>query len=1205
MSQVAPKSLLDRIRAAAGGHAAAPELAPTDRRPCIHRGETTGYCTTCKGRVAEFICAKSGLAVKESKCSACWDDYEAEPMVFDGKIAVVINAADEGGRLRSTIETFRENLAGNKFFFTVVADGVTDGCCDNLGDDVAVLRNDKRVGCGKAKCQATTALEELLGDDDVALFYDAHCAPIRGWLAEQAVAAKETGGIVCPALVNMTYDDQWVPTQCTKQMDIPNNANLGPGHKQYTVGERRNMRQRLISCVGVGVGVAATMGTLKKLGGWMPFPGTHGEQEGGMTRRAWYTKTPVHLLTTLHVGHEFRKKWPYKPPTVSDAVRNQWYSYFTTMGEEAFEQHMRPVLEAQHDAKRGHRIEHGAAIIKTPEAIAERDRFAALKKRTDKEFLVAVGLLKDPVIHAIIPFKAGKQLGACYNEEMERLPDGDWALFIDHDVLILNPKWHEMCMGAIETIGHKAGIITCWTNNIGSQHQRLPTSPPSQDITKHTLKARALYEANGASYTDITRVKELIGGFFMLVSKSAWKRAGRFKDGFLGVDNDFHAKCMRVGLRVYRMDGLYCYHVRARNDAKWASCLTEPKQKVVYTANIGGKDKPKAAPKWPGWDFVYFTDNPKLKARGWEMRVVERGARAPRDVAREIKALPHKFLPEYDYSVWVDASLQPVSDVSDLCIALGWPDFATARHAGCDGVLGEAKRVVRLNKAPKTDVWKQMDSYRDEGFDVSGCPLYATGLVARRHLSASAIRVGELWAEQMAAHTGRDQLSLPFAEYKTNVSLKTFSPKDQERYFAPGQHAKPITMAPEPKPFGWYMGRIHSGSPFALSRYGDGEWNTILGHSGKNTDGNAYTRELGDALAATLTQQHGGNYIYGMQPLGYQLAKPHIDAWLLANGGPTKWVNADVLHAANAHGIMREFVGLLRRKPSILVAPAGHGGLDIEFDKHVVTVGCNCFAEIDSLVAQTVEAIQETGNPIVCFCMGMAAEVAIHRIWESTQSAWLIDVGSAFDPYVTRGVSRSYFKKMGEEVKKLNMARRYDATAYLRDRQKLLQLIPPNADCAEIGVLTGSYSRQIINAASPKRLHLVDSWPNFDKTDPTNKPKNGDEQHAGVLRRFRGDINTGRVMVHRVASVVAADQFGDGSLDWAYIDACHTYESACADNAAWWPKIKPGGWLAGHDYVNTCGVVQAVNEHCDRHGLNIDILTRERVASYAIRKPGD
>lgn len=58
----------------------------------------------------------------------------------------------------------------------------------------------------------------------------------------------------------------------------------------------------------------------------------------------------------------------------------------------------------------------------------------------------------------------------------------------------------------------------------------------------------------------------------------------------------------------------------------------------------------------------------------------------------------------------------------------------------------------------------------------------------------------------------------------------------------------------------------------------------------------------------------------------------------------------------------------------------------------------------------------------------------------------------------------------------------------------------------------------------------------------------------------------GDVFFHRTTSVGAAQTFDDGSLDMVYIDADHKWWSVLQDIAAWWPKLRTGGTMMGHDF---------------------------------------
>jgi len=66
----------------------------------------------------------------------------------------------------------------------------------------------------------------------------------------------------------------------------------------------------------------------------------------------------------------------------------------------------------------------------------------------------------------------------------------------------------------------------------------------------------------------------------------------------------------------------------------------------------------------------------------------------------------------------------------------------------------------------------------------------------------------------------------------------------------------------------------------------------------------------------------------------------------------------------------------------------------------------------------------------------------------------------------------------------------------------------------------------------------------------------------------------------RARSLQAVKQFEDNSLDFIFIDASHEYQDVKEDIIAWLPKVKQGGVIAGHDYLNVDfpGVERAVHE---------------------------
>ena len=70
--------------------------------------------------------------------------------------------------------------------------------------------------------------------------------------------------------------------------------------------------------------------------------------------------------------------------------------------------------------------------------------------------------------------------------------------------------------------------------------------------------------------------------------------------------------------------------------------------------------------------------------------------------------------------------------------------------------------------------------------------------------------------------------------------------------------------------------------------------------------------------------------------------------------------------------------------------------------------------------------------------------------------------------------------------------------------------------------------------------------------------------------------------------------FEDESIDFVFIDGEHDYESVKKDIKDWLPKVKKGGVIAGHDYVQIHqGVIQAVTEL-----LPMSIILHEQESWY-------
>src|SRR5688572_2248785 len=80
------------------------------------------------------------------------------------------------------------------------------------------------------------------------------------------------------------------------------------------------------------------------------------------------------------------------------------------------------------------------------------------------------------------------------------------------------------------------------------------------------------------------------------------------------------------------------------------------KQIAIYTAIFADYDTLKLPPQDTGCDYFCFTDNHNLRSDIYKIRLQSRRFANPARDARYYKILSHQVLPQYRYSLWVDAS---------------------------------------------------------------------------------------------------------------------------------------------------------------------------------------------------------------------------------------------------------------------------------------------------------------------------------------------------------------------------------------------------------------------------------------------------------------------------------------------------------------------------------------------------------------------
>lgn len=124
------------------------------------------------------------------------------------------------------------------------------------------------------------------------------------------------------------------------------------------------------------------------------------------------------------------------------------------------------------------------------------------------------------------------------------------------------------------------------------------------------------------------------------------------------------------------------------------------------------------------------------------------------------------------------------------------------------------------------------------------------------------------------------------------------------------------------------------------------------------------------------------------------------------------------------------------------------------------------------------------------------------------------------------------------------------------------------ATFVEVGVWKGRsicyLATEIIRANKAIFVYAVDTWRGSEEHQIYDTAINQDL----IYKEYLNNIVPVKEYIHNVRanSVEASKMFFDESLDLVMLDANHGYEEVLKDIQAWWPKVRPGGILAGDDY---------------------------------------
>ena len=136
---------------------------------------------------------------------------------------------------------------------------------------------------------------------------------------------------------------------------------------------------------------------------------------------------------------------------------------------------------------------------------------------------------------------------------------------------------------------------------------------------------------------------------------------------------------------------------------------------------------------------------------------------------------------------------------------------------------------------------------------------------------------------------------------------------------------------------------------------------------------------------------------------------------------------------------------------------------------------------------------------------------------------------------------------------------------------------------AEIGVQKGQFSSHLLTEwTSCEYFLLVDPWKQQDETYTDSANVDNIQQEANYQETIRRLAFFHKILdIQRKTSKEATSSVRDNSLDFIFLDANHNYCSVKEDLELWWPKLRQGGFLTGHDFLDQDDVSRLSNFSVD------------------------
>jgi len=203
-------------------------------------------------------------------------------------------------------------------------------------------------------------------------------------------------------------------------------------------------------------------------------------------------------------------------------------------------------------------------------------------------------------------------------------------------------------------------------------------------------------------------------------------------------------------------------------------------------------------------DFICFTDR-NIESKTWKVVKSTPIYNDPNRNAKKYKILPHRYLNDYDWSIWIDGNIKIISDIRPLCNNESYKvydhmqvfDKRNCIYDEAEAILNFGK--INSKKTPERGIknWKdnpelivkQINRYMAEDYPKQN-GLATNPIIIRNHNNSDVIKNMEDWWVEIKYNSKRDQLSFNYIAWKNKFNFVYLQgdSRNNEYFVSVGKH---------------------------------------------------------------------------------------------------------------------------------------------------------------------------------------------------------------------------------------------------------------------------------------------------------------------------------------------------------------------------------------------------------------------------------